>query len=1118
MAASVVEIRLASALTDEPGELELEALRHPDSGAIIYPTRALASWRAVCLLRRGHVPGMFGAFFCEFSGFAREILARNGVDPILLDDGARRLITRQGLEKALETLGDLSEIRIQEAALPGLAAHLLNVMTALKQAGIPPETFEARVAAASQVTPVDRLVLDVYRRYQEELVRSGTCDIPGLYWLAEELIRTRGRDVLGGLRYLYLDGFEDFTPSQIRLLKELSSHLDGMVIRIHYDPDPGRDRDFLLQRRCLDALRNIETPAVRIQVIEEPHAQPRSQSQWLAEWFANRKPMNEAAEAPRMAGLRQNVRLLPCVDVYDEADRIARDIRRQVREQGGDLATVAVAVPDIRDCGWIFERAFARQELPCTCLFSRGLGGSLAGSFLLLLTRLMEGLDAVLALELAEHPLAGPEDLLAPELIRGQLPEMCRRLLPRALCRHPEEILEQRLAEMSHSGDAPGQWEQPARYFIAWCQWLRQVRGMFPESSDIRRIIVGIEEVLQVMAVPARLAAQAAEMDAEAAEAELAAWETLQETLASMYDAADPDREVAGKVFADQLRRAIQETDWPGRSGQPGVLLGGIDLMRRPGVRRLYLGGMNEGLFPAATPAGVVYSAESLVRLGEALGVTLEGPRERALRQAMLFLGVLERDLEGVVLSWRLQGPDGSEMFVGSFLEEIRFLAGKVHQDLGGSEVPIPGELPREMEPLPNVFHDAMTRAAVEEGEEAELLWQRAAELAGPERASLLRAVRDGIAVERRRHDRKTPFDQYDGMLRGEDTRTWIASRFDERHVFRVTRLEQYLLCPFTFFVTEVLGIDELDVPPGGLEMSALVRGSLVHGVLEWVFSDPTRYRGPASAEELLEVYRQHAGRYRKHLANLLPGVLEHELRHLAQITACFLRLHLEKCEDQPVDTFGAGLEISFGRRGRNGRTNDQDPGCLFPEFHAVPETLDLKLEGPVIRIAGQIDRIDVLDHESRRCRIIDYKTGQLPVSKQIREGVDVQLMLYARAVKELFKWECDAAWYVSVSQPDKIIRLPDCLRLRSRNDPTHAMAASELWELGMKRTLESVARAVSRLRSGCFPPVTWDGLAQACVPSGRYQTFRVREKAVLSGWAQPDEEETADTEGEGEA
>ena len=1110
-----VEIRLASVLTDEPGELEFEALRHLDSGGIIYPTRALASWRAACLLRDGQIPGVFGAFFSEFSGFARELLRKNGMDPILLDVGERRLIARQCLETALETLGHLADVRIQEEALSGLATHLLDVITALKQAGVPPETFEKRVTGGGAVTAVDRLVLDVYRRYQEELVRSGTCDIPGLYWLAEELIRTRGVDTIQGLRYLYLDGFEDFMPSQIRFLKELAPHLKRMVIRLHYDTSPGRNRDFLLQRRCLDALRKLETSGIRAQIVEEPRPQLRLSGQWLAEWFGNRTPMEESAETVRVAALHNNVRLMPCVDVYDEADRVARDVRRLVRGQGEDPGTVAVVVPDIQDCGWIFERAFVRQEVPCTCLFSRGLNTSLAGSFVLLLARLMEGFDAMLALELAEHPLAGPKDHHPEQFVQEQLPEMFRRLLPRAGCETPEETLEQRLAEVARSGGAPCRWDGPARGFIAWCRWLRQVRDMLPESSDIRQFTTALEQVLEAMEMPANLAARTSEMDPETAEAELTAWETLQETLASVYDVADSGRTIPREVFADLLRRAILETPWPGRPGRAGVLLGGLDLLRRPGIRRLYLAGMNEGLFPAATPVSVVYSAESLARLGDALGVTLEGPRERLLRQSMLFLGALERDRDAIVLSWRLQGPDGSEMFAGSFLEEIRFLAGKVHLDIGGRAVPIPGELPRDMERMPDVFHDAMTRAAVEDGEAAAALWQRAAELAGPERLPLLNAVRDGIAVERRRHNRKMPFDQYDGVLQGEDTRQWIAGRFDARHVFRVTRLEQYLKCPYTYFVAEVLGVDELDAPLSGLEMSPMVRGLLVHEVLEWVFSALNSIRIPPQSEVLLDAFRKRAARHQLELANLSPGVLEQELGYLAQKTARFLQKHLEMCGDLQPGVLGAGLEISFGRRSGS----DQAKILERPssDFRSIPAPLVLEQEGTVIRIAGQIDRIDVLDRENRQCRIIDYKTGQLPTAKEIRESADVQLMLYTWAVKQLFGWTCEAAWYVSVSDPLQSTKLPGAIKGRLKTDPTADMSPEELWQHGMQRTLEALIRAVSRLRSGCFPPVTWNGDAKACVPSGRYQTFRIREKALLSGWDLSGEEEAAGAESGGE-
>ena len=124
--ASSVEIRLAAALKDDPGELEYEALQHRTSGALIYPTRALASWRAVRLAREGHYTGIFGAFFCEFSAFAHELLRTCGMDPLLVDSRERRLMVQNCLEETLRDAGETAGIQIRETGIAGLAFQLLD--------------------------------------------------------------------------------------------------------------------------------------------------------------------------------------------------------------------------------------------------------------------------------------------------------------------------------------------------------------------------------------------------------------------------------------------------------------------------------------------------------------------------------------------------------------------------------------------------------------------------------------------------------------------------------------------------------------------------------------------------------------------------------------------------------------------------------------------------------------------------------------------------------------------------------------------------------------------------------------------------------------------------------
>ncbi|HPU97483.1 MAG TPA: PD-(D/E)XK nuclease family protein, partial [Candidatus Hydrogenedentes bacterium] len=1110
------EIRLAAALKDDPGELEYEALQHRTSGALIYPTRALASWRAVRLAREGHYTGIFGAFFCEFSAFAHELLRTCGMDPLLVDSRERRLMVQNCLEETLREAGETAGIQIRETGIAGLAFQLLDAITALKQAGIPPETFEERIG---NDMPVDRLVLEVYRRYQQKLVEAGACDVPGLYWLAEEQVRTRGEDALGEIRYLYLDGFEDFTPSQIRFLKAMVPYLERTVIRLHYDVRAERGGLFLLQQRCLESLRLLEAESVSVRVTEEKPNPPKTWGQWLASWFGSRVPPEEAEYDQRKASLKRNIRLLPSVDVYDEADRIARDVRLRVIEQGEDPGSVAVVVPDIQGCGWIFQRAFKRQEVPVSSRYAPMLSESLAGSLVCLLARVLEAFDAAVALELSEHPLIARADQCPEAKARERFPEMLRRMLPRFALEYPETYLES-LLEKGCLEEPRERWAEVISCFVGWCKWLRNLLAEIPETGTVRRYVEKLEEVLSRMGINSSLLGQLVGGDSGSAEAELSAWDLLEEVLAELFDVSDPGRTIRREAFAGLVFRAVRETPWPQPSGAWGILLGGTDLLRKPGVKRLYVAGMNEGIFPAVSGGDAVYSAESLARLSNRLGVTLDGPREKGLRQSLMLIGALERDREDVALSWRLQGPDGGEMFPGSFLEEIRYLLGE--KEDGNAVFPVPGELPEELKGRPGVFHDALTVAAALAGDpiSSEKAWQQAETLADPAQLRCLQAIRHGLDVERRRHDRNQPFDRYDGVLAGSDTRAWLARKYGPERRFSVSRLEQYLKCPYTFFVSDVLGVDELDQPAGTLEMSPMVRGSLIHDVLQQVFKQPEQLEQFTQKECLLELYRARAAGYRTRLNNLTPAALDRELCYLADKTARFLQDHASKYGKDPGEQLGAGLEVAFGHesRGPSAEQLKSSPGEELSVFRSVGDPLAVEKDGVFLRFAGRIDRIDILNRQQKICRLVDYKAGQIPASKAVKQGVDVQLTLYALAVRELFGWHCEKAVYLSVTdRKHRCRKIPDTFKEYKKKDhPTHGMSPEELWNLAFERAQDAAARAVTGIRTGVFVPVTWDGLAAGCVPSGRYQQFRVQSKARIMGLdVSAEEDETAEDESE---
>lgn len=103
---------------------------------------------------------------------------------------------------------------------------------------------------------------------------------------------------------------------------------------------------------------------------------------------------------------------------------------------------------------------------------------------------------------------------------------------------------------------------------------------------------------------------------------------------------------------------------------------------------------------------------------------------------------------------------------------------------------------------------------------------------------------------------------------------------------------------------------------------------------------------------------------------------------------------------------------------------------------------------------------------------ILDYKLGQAPGARALREGSHMQLSLYLAAGEEVLFPEsrCEAAGFVSLSQAR--VTLPICEQPANQR----AVSTSEAKRLAA----EYVAAYVHAMRRGLFPPLPVDDHACA--------------------------------------
>jgi ATP-dependent helicase/nuclease subunit B len=209
---------------------------------------------------------------------------------------------------------------------------------------------------------------------------------------------------------------------------------------------------------------------------------------------------------------------------------------------------------------------------------------------------------------------------------------------------------------------------------------------------------------------------------------------------------------------------------------------------------------------------------------------------------------------------------------------------------------------------------------------------------------------------------------------------------------YSVGALERYQDCPFKFFASEVLRIDE---PPE--DQSALTpkaRGTLIHAVLQRFFDEWDRTGRALTPSAVVDA--------RRHLATVVDDAL-------ASLPPSDAALERARFFGSPV---APGI-IDVLLRLETGRAEP-----------ARSRWLERRMEGRfrlgsadrTVELKGVVDRVDLL--EGRRLRVVDYKSGSAPQPRRALQAAIYGLFAAERLAAEDGgePWTVEEAAYVAFS------------------------------------------------------------------------------------------------------
>lgn len=960
---------------------------------------------------------------------------------------------------------------------PGFVRLLGDLFGELKRARVLPHALETALAGRE---PRLRELARLYAAYQAWLLDTGWVDADGQGWLAAVALETHPA-LLSDLALLAVDGFDEFNPTQLHLLRLLAGRAQQTIVTLTGDPrrpDRLAHRRFARARRAVTRMLGAPDPlAVPSDHTASPAEETLSPLAYLERYLFEPTPDPSAVGDVSSGGADEAVAFLEAQNRAAEARAALRWLKARLVRDGLAFSQVAIVARDPFSYRPFLEETAAEFGIPLRF----AAGADLATN---------PAIDALLSLltlpRASEDDSAQGSDAWGP---RALLDALTSPYFDWSSCGlPPTEVLGPAQAGAAptmelpeHGRGAGATIAFPDRLYDLACDGqvlggLDQWRAAFElQAARSRQEAAGQDDEPTAAAPPPtgpELAVLAGFFEAVVARMTPPPHATLRTYVAWVEEliGADPLHERAGEADGDgatALHLVARAVSAPATMDRDLAALRAFkDVLRGLVLADEVLGaGCNAAVSYGRFVADVIEAVESAAYTvpveGEAVLVASALEVRGLTFDAVALLGLAEGDFpraerEDVLLRdadrlWLAHPPHGP----GFALEP----------SLRGDEA--------------TIFYQAVTRAR------RRLLLCRPylADDGQPWEASpYWFAVRRLFAGAPLRHVRPTdpltdpastpelvvtmaqagsPWAARAGAARsaasGDLTAlaSELAERFGADQAWSCSRLETYAQCPYYFWAAYAMELTPRPEPQAGFDV--LILGSIYHEVLERLYGqtpdgDPDRLRArlPDVAAPVFDTAPAEYG--------FRPTPLwEQQRQELTEV----LRRTLEGLIAASEGYAPRAQELPFGLRGRPPLVLDDAAGTL--------------------RLRGYIDRVDVAP--DGHLRIIDYKSGSTAITlRDLQEGRRLQLPLYALAAARALDAPVSSGfyWHINAAEASKL----ELERFTGGVDAAIATAAAH-------------ALAISAaVRNGQFAPRPPSGGCPASCPA-----IAFCERYVRKGW-----------------
>ncbi len=882
---------------------------------------------------------------------------------------------------------------------PGFLRRLRELILELKQARVEPQVFgRALVAEPRRLSEL----AGIYQHYQDWLQDSGWADAEGQGWLAA--LALKKHPLLGSsIHLLAIDGFDEFNPTQLAVLRLLAQRADETVVTLTGEiGNAPRDA----HRRFTRALNDLRTACPEVDIRSLP-AMPTAKNPtltYLESAIFTTSTTLETNPQPSPTNLQHTISLIEARNRAEETGAALRWLKELIVRQDVEPYETAVLARDLEPYRpYLNETA---DEYGMKLYISGGeelIANPAIAAFLHLLSLPVLDWPQRTVLDAWRSPYFDWSSLVnasagmfeSVEKAAGRLEQATRGSRIIAGLAQWREALERRaLTDVVDSATIdedralkegpigeeaaillrmfdlfvrllePAKAAPPAAH-IAFVEDLigldpgaevggqrsgvrsrRAEVGSQKPSNDIRnrQQTTGLNIITQARANDATC-----DRDITALQAfkDVLRGLLLAENIAFSIPSGPAAEPMPYRRFYSELRGAVEASTYRlPQPNQAATLAASMLQARGVSFRAVALLGLSEGEFPKLEREDPLLrdsERESLQERDVKMQPRIQGD------EITLFYEAVTRAREHLLLTRSNLSDDGQPWQPSPFWQEVRRLVDV--QPVNTGVTPSPASVPEYLALAGNLAAE-QTPALAENWHQV----QHAAAILEARQTSDAAGVFDGDA-------------------------TAIASQFQgyysPDHVWSSSSLESYATCPFQFFVRNGLGLEPHTEAEQGYDV--LILGNIFHAVLEEIYRQ-ARDQGDWSQAALLALLPDVSGTIfdaapRRYGFRPTP-LWDFQRRELADVLA----RNLVGLSEIAGDFAPLELEAAFGLKGN--------------------PPLDIKTEDGSLLLRGYIDRVDQDQHG--HLRIIDYKSGSTPIRpNELDEGKRIQLPLYALAAEQ---------------------------------------------------------------------------------------------------------------------